>query len=454
MKEDMDVLTQIRQSRMTRFQVMAIVIALTLILIDGFDVAVMAYAAPSLSRAWGLDPVTLGFLLSASLFGMAAGSLFLTPLADKIGRRKLALISLVIISVGMILSVFAADAMQLMAFRVITGLGVGGMMANLNVLVSEYASDKRRGTIIGIYAAGYPIGATVGGLVAAPLIPLYGWHSVFIVGAALTVLMLLVSWRFLPESLDYLLTRRPVGALTRINGILAKIGRPALNDLPALPEAIRQQSAVSEILSGSTRYRTLALWIGYACLVAAYYFANTWTPKIVAAASGNDSLGVSIGVIANAGGILGCFIFSALAIKFRSRPLLVWALGAAAATYLLFGLVFTHTNVALVVALFLGILTTAGIAGFYAVAPEVYTARARATGIGWMIGLGRLVSIIAPILVGYLVSGGWQPENIFFLFAIPLAASALCIVALGISIRRSGSAAPAPVAGSPVTSAA
>ena len=186
----MDVLTQIRQSRMTRFQVMAVVIALTLILIDGFDVAVMAYAAPSLSRAWGLDPVTLGFLLSASLFGMAAGSIFLTPLADKIGRRKLALISLVIISIGMVLSVFAADAMQLMAFRIVTGLGVGGMMANLNVLVSEYSSDKRRGTIIGIYAAGYPIGATVGGLVAAPLIPLYGWHSVFIVGAALTVLML------------------------------------------------------------------------------------------------------------------------------------------------------------------------------------------------------------------------------------------------------------------------
>src|SRR4249919_2487998 len=211
----MDVLTQIRQSPMTRFQVMAVVIALTLILIDGFDVAVMAYAAPSLSRAWGLDPVTLGFLLSASLFGMAAGSIFLTPLADRIGRRKLALISLVIISIGMVLSVFAGDAVQLMAFRIITGIGVGGMMANLNVLVSEYSSDKRRGTIIGIYAAGYPIGATVGGLVAAPLIPVYGWHSVFIVGAALTVLMLAISWRFLPESLDYLLTRRPSGALPK-----------------------------------------------------------------------------------------------------------------------------------------------------------------------------------------------------------------------------------------------
>jgi benzoate transport len=442
----MDVLTQIRQSRMTRFQVMAIAIALTLILIDGFDVAVMAYAAPSLSRAWGLDPVTLGFLLSASLFGMAAGSIFLTPLADKIGRRKLALISLVIISIGMVLSVFAADPMQLMAYRILTGLGVGGMMANLNVLVSEYSSDKRRGTIIGIYAAGYPIGATVGGLVAAPLIPAFGWHSVFVIGAALTVLMLLISWRFLPESLDYLLTRRPEGALQKINGILARIGRPALGELPALPEAVRQQSAVSEILSRPTRFRTLALWIGYACLVGAYYFANTWTPKIVAAASGNDSLGVTIGVIANAGGILGCFIFSALAIKFRSRPLLVWALGAAAAAYLLFGVVFTQINLAIIVALFLGILTTAGIAGFYAVAPDIYTARARATGIGWMIGLGRLVSIIAPILVGYLISGGWHPENIFFLFAIPLAASALCIVALGISVKRSGTAVPAAVA--------
>ncbi|WP_026536846.1 MFS transporter [Arthrobacter sp. 9MFCol3.1] len=450
----MDFLTQIRQSPMTRFQVMAVVIALTLILIDGFDVAVMAYAAPSLSRAWGLDPVTLGFLLSASLFGMAAGSIFLTPLADKIGRRKLALISLVIISVGMVLSVFAGDAMQLMAFRVITGLGVGGMMANLNVLVSEYSSDKRRGTIIGIYAAGYPIGATVGGLVAAPLIPVYGWHSVFIVGAALTVLMLAISWRFLPESLDYLLTRRPSGALPKVNGILAKIGRPALAKLPALPAAVRHQSAVGEILSRPTRFRTLALWIGYACLVAAYYFANTWTPKIVAVASGNDSLGVTIGVIANAGGILGCFIFSALAIKYRSRLLLVWALVLAAVAYLLFGVVFTQVNVALVVALFLGILTTAAIAGFYAVAPDVYTARARATGIGWMIGLGRLVSIVAPILVGYLISGGWQPERIFFLFAIPLATSALCIVSLGMSLKRTQPPALADTALAPTSPAA
>jgi benzoate transport len=447
----MDVLTEFRRSPMTRFQLMAVVIALTLILIDGFDVAVMAYAAPSLSRVWGVDPVTLGFLLSASLFGMAAGSIFLTPLADKIGRRRLALVSLVIISIGMILSIFSANPAQLMTFRVITGLGVGGMMANLNVLVSEYSSDKRRGTIIGIYAAGYPIGATIGGLVAAPLIPQLGWHSVFVVGAVLTVLMLLVSWRWLPESLDYLVTRRPVDALPKVNGILAKMGHPAIAALPAVADVDKSQGAVAEIMSRPVRFRTLMLWIGYACLVAAYYFANTWIPKIVSSTSGDDSLGVTMGVIANAGGILGCFIFSALAIKFRSRPLLVGSLGAAAVAYLLFGAIFSNISVAIVVALFLGILTTAGIAGFYAVAPDVYTARARATGIGWMIGLGRLVSIVAPIVVGYLISGGMAPENIFYLFAIPLAASALCMVALGVSAKRSPSAAvlaakPAPAA--------
>ncbi|WP_188534252.1 MFS transporter [Kocuria dechangensis] len=446
----MDVLSEIRRSRMSRFQVIAVSIALALILIDGFDVAVMAYAAPVLSREWGIDPVTLGFLLSASLFGMAAGSIFLTPLADRIGRRKLTIISLVIISIGMVLSVFATGTTQLMVFRVLTGLGVGGMMANLNVLVAEYASDKRRGSIIGIYTAGYPIGATVGGLVAAPLIPQYGWQVIFGIGAALTVIMLAVSWKFLPESLDYLITRRPARALERVNGILTRIGKAPVEALPSLATAVKEQSAIQEVLTRPVRFRTQMLWIGYACLVAAYYFANTWTPKIMATASSSDSAGVTTGVIANAGGIIGCFIFSALAVKYRSQILLVATLVGAAAAYVVFGLVFHQIGVAMVLALFLGILTTAGIAGFYATSPGVYTARARATGVGWMIGLGRLVSIVAPILVGYLISGGWQPENVFFLFAVPLAAAALCIVALGYSLKRSG----APLATEAVPAAA
>jgi benzoate transport len=424
---------------MGRFQVVAVAIALILILIDGFDVAVMAYAAPALSREWHIDPVQLGFLLSASLFGMAAGSILLTPLADRIGRRPLTLMSMTIVSVGMILSVFASDPAQLLAFRVITGLGVGGMMANLNVLVSEYASDRRRGPIIGIYAAGYPIGATLGGLAAGPLIPAFGWHSAFVAGAALSVAMLVATALWLPESLDFLLARRPANSLERVNAILARMGRPALAALPAQAgdgAVVRADAAVREVLGRATRFRTFMLWIGYACLVAAYYFANTWTPKIMASVSGNDSLGVTAGTLANFGGILGCFIFSALAVRYRSSRLLAGSLAAAAAAYVVFGLAFSQIALAVALAALLGILTTAGIAGFYAVSPGVYSAAARATGLGWMIGLGRLMSIVAPILVGYLISGGWAPKDIFFLFAIPLLGAAAAVVALSVSQRR------------------
>lgn len=169
--------------------------------------------------------------------------------------------------------------------------------------------------------------------------------------------------------------------------------------------------------------------------MAAYYFANTWTPQIIAGASGDEGTGT----LANLGGIIGCFIFSALAIRFKSNRLLF---GALAGAYVLFGVVFSVIPVAMGTAVLLGILTTAGIAGFYAVAPGVYTARARATGIGWMIGIGRLVSIVAPILVGYLIDGGWEPATIFYLFAVPLLASAACVAALSMSLRRQGAALP------------
>ncbi|MEW1982490.1 MFS transporter [Citricoccus sp. NPDC079358] len=443
----MDVLQDIRRSRMTRFQVVAVTVALVMILLDGFDVAAMAYAAPSLSAEWGTEPVMLGYLLSASLFGMAAGSIFITPIADVIGRRWLAVGSMFVIAVGMGLSALATDEFMLLVFRLLTGLGVGGMMANLNVFVSEYASDARRGSIIGIYAAGYPIGATIGGVVAEPLITVFGWQALFLAGGVLSALMFVIALLFLPESLDFLFARQPKGALGKANRILARMNRPPLTALPELPKTVESRSGIAEIFHGKVRFRTFMLWIGYACLVAAYYFANTWTPQIIAGASGEEALGIRTGTLANLGGIIGCFIFSALALRFRSNRLLFGALAGAAGAYVLFGVVFSVIPVAMGTAVLLGILTTAGIAGFYAVAPGVYTARARATGIGWMIGIGRLVSIVAPILVGYLIDGGWDPATIFYLFALPLLASAACVAALSVSLRRQGATLPlAPTA--------
>ncbi|MEV7136461.1 MFS transporter [Arthrobacter sp. NPDC093128] len=426
----MDILNEVRTSPMSRLQIRAVAVAIALMLIDGMDVAVAAYAAPALSKSWSLDPVTLGFVLSSGLVGMAAGSLFLTPFSDKIGRRRMTLIALVLVSAGMILSVFAADVMQLMTFRVLAGLGIGGMIANLNVYVSEYSSDKRRGSIFGLYTAGFAIGATLGGFIAGPLIPQFGWRSVFVVGAAASVVMLAVAWRFLPESLDYLITKRPQNALSRLNRVLVQMTRPALDELPELPQNQQTQKGIKSLLTGRMAAQTLLLWLGYGLMIAAYYFASTWTPKLIATSSGDDSLGVTMGLVVNFGGIIGCFIFSILAVFLRSRHLLLGSLAASALVYVIFGMAFNQTSLAMIIGAVLGVVTSANVAGFYATTPSLFPAALRGTGVGWMVGIGRLVSIISPILVGYLLAGGWRAENIFMLFGLPLIVSALAMVAV------------------------
>lgn len=426
----MDILNEVRTSPMSRLQIRAVAVAIALMLIDGMDVAVAAYAAPALSKSWSLDPVTLGFLLSSGLVGMAAGSLFLTPFSDKIGRRRMMLVALVLVSAGMVLSVFAVDVIQLMAFRILAGLGIGGMIANLNVYVSEYSSDKRRGSIFGLYTAGFAIGATLGGFIAGPLIPQFGWRSVFVVGAAASVVMLAVTWRFLPESLDYLISKRPQNALSQLNTILVQMSRPALVELPELPQNEQTQKGIKSLLSGRMAAQTLLLWLGYGLMIAAYYFASTWTPKLIATSSGDDSLGVTMGLMVNFGGIIGCFIFSILAVFLRSRHLLLGSLTASALIYVLFGMAFNQTSLAIIIGALLGVVTSANVAGFYATTPSLFPAALRGTGVGWMVGIGRLVSIISPILVGYLLAGGWKAENIFMLFGLPLIISALAMVAV------------------------
>lgn len=441
----MDILNEVRTSPMSRLQIRAVAVAIALMLIDGMDVAVAAYAAPALSKSWSLDPVTLGFLLSSGLVGMAAGSLFLTPFSDKIGRRRMMLVALVLVSAGMVLSVFAGDVVQLMAFRVLAGLGIGGMIANLNVYVSEYSSDKRRGSIFGLYTAGFAIGATLGGFIAGPLIPQFGWRSVFVVGAAASVVMLAVTWRFLPESLDYLISKRPQNALSRLNVILAQMHRPALGELPELSRNHQTHNGIKTLLTGRMAAQTLLLWLGYGLMIAAYYFASTWTPKLIATSSGDDSLGVTMGLVVNFGGIIGCFIFSILAVFLRSRHLLLGSLLASALVYAIFGMAFNQTSVAIIIGAVLGVVTSANVAGFYATTPALFPAALRGTGIGWMVGIGRLVSIVSPILVGYLLAGGWKAENIFMLFGIPLVVSALAMAAVWSLAAKKMSAGPAVV---------
>lgn len=430
----MDVFSEIRASRMSGLQIRAVGIATALMLLDGFDIAVLAFLASPLSRAWSIQPAALGLLLSASLFGMAAGAILFSPLGDRIGRRYLTTMSMAIVTVGMILSMLSPNVELLTVSRVLTGVGIGAM-SQLNAYVSEFASNKRQGTVVGIYATGFPIGASLAGVVAGIMIPAFGWQSVFAVGAALSILMLFVAWFFLPESFDFLLARRPPGALERINALLKEMAKPAIDRLPEVTKEEHENRDITAIFRGRTGFATLMLWIGYACLMSAYYFANSWIPKLVSESTGDDQLGITVGVFLNVGGIIGSLLFAVVAIRFKSLPILVVTLAGAAAGYILYGAAFSAPQIAIGVGVLLGVLAVAGVAGFYAIGPRVYSAHTRSTGMGWMVGVGRLVSIASPILIGVLLSNGWGPADLFYLMAVPLLAGSACIGAIGLSQR-------------------
>jgi benzoate transport len=430
----MTVIDDIRSSPMSRYQIRSIALCLALMFMDGYDVAVMAFAAPGLSAEWDIGSVMLGYLLSASLFGMAAGSILLTPLADRIGRRPLTILSVGLIALGMAGSVLSVDVGQLLATRVLTGIGIGGMVANVSVLVAELSSDRRRGLAMGLYVAGFPIGATLCGLVAGPLIPMFGWRSIFLIGAVFTLVMLVLSLRALPESIESLLSRRPQGALERVNALLTKLGQPVLTGLP--PSAAKVgPAALREVLAGWAALRTVLLWLGFALLSGGFYFATSWTPKIIAMVTGDPGLGVSLGTVANLGGIAGAMGFGALTGIVGVWRLAVGALSASAMSFLVFALIIDVSGLAFLVVFLLGALIAAGVAGYYTLGTQVYSARARATGMGWMLGVGRLMSITAPVLVGYLLAAEVPPSALFAMFAGPLLVSALCIAGVGALLR-------------------
>jgi benzoate transport len=428
-----DIRKTLDQGAMSSFQWVAVAICVMLIMLDGFDVLVMAFTASSVAAEWKLNGAQLGLLFSAGLFGMAAGSLFVAPLADRMGRQPVIVLCLVVIAVGMLLSGLAQDHKQLIALRGLTGVGIGGMLASVGIITAEYSSLKWRSTCVALQATGYPIGATLGGLVAAWLLQHYGWRSVFVFGGLSTAAMIpIVLWR-MPESVDFLIARRPAHALEKLNRILDFMGHPLLQRLPeqAAGSASAQGNAVAGLFKNGLVRPTLMLWAAFFLLMFSVYFSLSWTPKLLVQAGLSAQQGVTGGVLINVGGIVGGSLFGALAVRMRLTHLTVAAFLVYALFTALFGAVSGALGLAFAVAFGMGIFLFASMAGLYAFAPATYPAAVRTTGLGWAIGIGRIGAIAAPLAAGVLLDGGWQPASLYYAYALPLVAGALAVMAIG-----------------------
>lgn len=422
---------QLEHGPMTGFQKLAIAICTVLIMLDGFDVLVMAFTAASVSAEWSLSGTQLGFLFSAGLFGMAAGSLFLAPLADRIGRQTIILICLVIVTVGMLASAASQSWLQLGLLRGLTGVGIGGMLASVGVICAEYASEKWRSTSVAIQATGYPIGATLGGLAAAWLLAHYGWRSVFVFGGVASAAMIpVVLWR-LPESVDFLVSRRPKGALQKLNRLMQHMGHAPLASLPAATQATPAGGTLAALFSPALIRKTLAIWAGFFLLMFSFYFSLSWTPKLLVQAGLSAQQGITGGVLLNLGGIVGGSAFGALVVRLRLGGLAAASLLLAGLATAAFGLTSTHLGLAFVVAFGVGMFLFAAMAGLYALVPATYPPAVRVTGMGWAIGIGRAGAVLSPLAAGALLDGGLPAFSLYYLFALPLVAAAVAVLLTG-----------------------
>jgi benzoate transport len=428
--EQGDLATALEHQEMTPFQISAVGICMILNAIDGFDVLAISFAAPALAKEWALAPGELGILFSSGLAGMTFGSLLIAPLADRIGRRAMILASLITVTLGMFLSAAARTPVELAVLRTVTGLGIGAMLPSLATIVAEFSSLRRRELAVSTMSTGYPIGATLGGMAAVFLVGGFGWRGIFVFGGLISLAILpIVAWR-LPESLAFLVSRRPTGALEKTNRLLRRVGIQEVDRLPER-EVSRARTRFLDVVHGRLGIQSAALWTAFFCVMLSFYFVLSWTPKLLVDAGLRAEQGISGGVLLNVGGIAGALVLGLLAARVGKFRIVALAMVAGALSVAIFGYFAEGVVLAMILALFVGYFLFASLVGLYAILPSIYPAEVRNTGAGLSVGVGRIGAIVSPYVAGILLERGWSNSSTYVVFAMPLLAAGVATFLLG-----------------------
>jgi benzoate transport len=416
---------------LSRTQIAAIATTVGLNALDGFDVLAISFAAPGIAAEWGIDRAALGVVLSMELLGMAMGSIVLGGLADRIGRRPTMLGCLVVMATGMYLATRSAGIAELSLWRVVTGLGIGGMLAAITAAAAEFANARRRSLCVSLTAIGYPVGAVIGGSIAAELLKTHDWRAVFLFGAAATVAFIPLVLAFVPESVPWLCQKQPAKALERVNATLGRMGRATVGALPEL-EGTRARQSIADILKPGLIHITLLVTLAYFLHVATFYFILKWVPKLVVDMGFAPAAAAGVLVWANVGGATGGAVLGLLTQRYGVKSLTLAVMLGSAAMITVFGRGQADlTELALICAV-AGFFTNAGMVGMYAIFAQAFPTHVRATGTGFALGLGRGGAALSPILAGYLFGAGFGLQAVALVMALGslLAAVALAFLRL------------------------
>jgi benzoate transport len=408
----------IAREPMSRLQMVVVGLTIALNALDGFDVLSISFASPGIAREWNIMPGALGIVLSMELIGMAIGSILLGGVADRIGRRPTILGCLTLMTIGMTMATTVRGIVDLSVWRVITGLGIGGMLAAINAVSAEFSNSQRRNLSVSLMSIGYPVGAVLGGIVVARLLRGNAdWRVVFYFGAAMTALLIPLVYFAIPESVHWLARRQPKNALDKINAAMGRMGHPPATALPVIAADARTRS-VAEIFAPGLLATTAIVTLAYFFHITTFYFIVKWIPKIVVDMGFAQSTAAGILVWTNVGGATGGAIFGLLTLRFGLKPLTISLLVMSTIAVTLFGRSPADLDRLSLICAIAGFCTNAGIVGLYAIIAQAFPTQVRAFGTGFTVGVGRGGSVLAPIIAGYLFQYGYSLPTVALTMAM------------------------------------
>jgi AAHS family 4-hydroxybenzoate transporter-like MFS transporter len=439
-----NVAERIDRSPIGRYQIRVVILCALVALLDGLDIQAMGLVTPKLREEWGLPPEAFGPVLSASLAGILVGMLGLGALGDRFGRRSILLLSFVLVGISSIATGWSGGTTELMIFRFLTGIGIGGCLPNATALTAEYVPAKRLAFFVTLMYSAVPLGGVVGGFIGGPLIAAFGWQSVFYLGGVVPLILCVAIYFLLPESVRFLATK--AGSDQKIGRILEQIDETYRykegDQFQAASGPVRASPA--QLFAEGRAWTTILLWLVFFFSLFGMYVLASWLPTVFTQLGWEMSQAIRTVSYFWLGGIFGGLVAGWLIDRFGPYRVLVPGFILAGLLTAAVGLAGGGVEIVFMVVLACGFGVVGAQLAMTALAADLYPTAIRSTGVGWGLGIGRIGAVLSPIIGGYVLTANWSQAEMFGAAAIPVFICAGGTLLMAIAERHRRNRHPGP----------